>query len=115
MGVMFLLLIPVIALIIDLTSWAEACFIKNIVRRPDDNRTQSVMSYFQMGGLLIRLVPLCFAILFAWLGSRSSDENGIAIGALTIAFFIMYVGIAIWSFYHNLINSEGANSGDTPN
>ena len=98
MGAEFLLLIPVVSLAVDYTSWMEACWIKRILKRGPS----SDLSYFQTDGILIRNALLSGTLLFAWLGSQASGADQIAAASVAITLFVAHVGFAIWSFRNNL-------------
>jgi len=102
MGAYFLLVIPVLSLAIDYTSWIEACWVKGLFLTDYERWPEPISSYLRLEGLFIRNGLLIGALSFAWVVSRSTGSDAIAAGLASGILFVAHVGYAIWSFRNNL-------------
>lgn len=96
-----LIMVPLIGLIVDFVCWMEACHINGFFLKEDRRWVDPILAYFRMGGIVLRLPVLTAAIYFAIATGRSNEDSKM-LGAITGGLFLVYVIVALWTFYKNL-------------
>lgn len=91
----FPILVPAIALVLDFTSWIEACHIKALTLRESSDRswTKPIPLYFKTVGIWPRLTTLSALILLVWVGGRISEPGHSA--STIAAFFALAVHVVV--------------------